>query len=187
MSEPVLTVANQLTILRMMLAPALVVFVLSGELVWALAAFALAAVTDLLDGLIARLGRQRTNLGAMLDPVADKILLTAAFVSLTWGDHLTTRIPVWLTVTTLSRDAILLISVAVINLTIGRRVYPPSLLGKASTAIQIVTAGVVLTLNALGHVTPAVHYLFVLALVATVASALHYTWRASLDKPAVSP
>jgi cardiolipin synthase len=71
MPTPILTVANQLTLLRMGLAPLLVVLVLSRELGWALLVFVVAGITDLLDGLIARVGRQKTTLGAMLDPVAD--------------------------------------------------------------------------------------------------------------------
>ena len=67
-------------------------------MVWALGVFVVAGVTDLLDGLIARLGRQQTTLGAMLDPVADKVLLASSFVALTWGPGLPVRIPAWLTV-----------------------------------------------------------------------------------------
>ena len=133
MSTPVLTVANQLTMSRMGLAPLLVVLVLWGEMLWALAMFVVAGVTDLLDGLIARLSGQQTTLGAMLDPVADKILLTSCFVALTWTPGLRASLPAWLTVVTLSRDAIIMVSVAIINLTLGRRVFYPSLLGKLST------------------------------------------------------
>src|SRR6185295_10047829 len=113
MSEPVFTVANQLTLLRMALVPALVVLSLSGRFDWACGVFALAGVTDLLDGLIARLGQQQTTLGAVLDPVADKLLLASSFVVLTWGPGLTCPMPVWLSVVVLSRDLIILVSVAV--------------------------------------------------------------------------
>src|SRR5215217_115060 len=88
MSEPILTLANQITLLRMGLAPLLIVLVLSREMVWALAVFVVAGLSDLLDGMVARLGAQRTTLGAMLDPVADKILLTSCFIALTWGPDL---------------------------------------------------------------------------------------------------
>jgi cardiolipin synthase len=179
MSTPVLTVANQLTLLRMGLAPLLVVLVLSGERVWALIVFVVAGATDLLDGLIARLGRQQTTLGAMLDPVADKILLSSSFVALTWSDGLVVAIPAWLTVTTLSRDAIILASVAIINLTVERRVFYPSVLGKACTGSQLVTVALVLLLNATGWSFPALSAVFVLTLALTVASALHYVYLAS--------
>ncbi len=180
MTTPVLTVANQLTILRMGLAPVVVVLVMSHEPRWAFAAFVVAALTDLFDGLAARLGHQQTTLGAMLDPVADKILLSSAFVALTWSPRLLVAIPAWLTVIALSRDAIIVVSVAIINLTLGRRIFYPSVLGKASTVAQLVTVGVVLLLNAAGWTFPAAIHLFQLTLLLTVASALHYVYLASV-------
>lgn len=179
MSAPVLTVANQLTILRMALTPLLVVLVLSRRLELALAVFVVAGVTDLLDGLIARWGKQRTTLGAMLDPVADKLLLASSYVVLTWGPGLSTPIPPWLTVTTLSRDAIIFVSVVVVNLTLGRRVFYPSWLGKLATLCQILTAGVALLANALAAEVAGLSYLFRLTLTVTVASALHYVYLAT--------
>jgi cardiolipin synthase len=181
-TEPILTVANQLTMLRMTLAPFLVVAVLSREFTWALVIFVVAGVTDLLDGLIARLGHQKTTLGAMLDPVADKVLLVSSFVALTWGPGLAVRIPVWLAVIALSRDAIIVVSVTVINLTLGRRVFYPSILGKLTTLSQIVTTGVVLLLNAFGAEYRPTVYLFWLTVLLTVASAFHYVYLASVGR-----
>jgi cardiolipin synthase len=180
MSTPIFTIANQLTILRMALAPLLVILVLARQLQWALVVFVVAGATDLLDGLIARMGDQRTTLGAMLDPVADKILLSASFVALTWGPGLEQPIPPWLTIVTLSRDAIILVSVTIVNLTLGRRVFYPSLLGKLCTVSQLLTVGVVLLLNALDAAFPAVFVLFVATLVLTVVSAFHYVYVASV-------
>ncbi len=179
MSEPVFTVANQLTLLRMALAPLLVVFVLSRQHGWALVVFVLAGLSDALDGLVARRGGQQTTLGAMLDPIADKVLLGAAYIALTWGNSVTCAIPVWLTVTLLARDAITVVSVAVINLTVGRRVFPPSTLGKTATAAQILTAGLVLLANAMGNCPPYLVWVFRIALVLIVTSALHYVYVAS--------
>jgi cardiolipin synthase len=187
MSAPILTVANQLTLLRMGLAPLLVVLVLQGELWWALAVFAVAGITDLLDGLIARIGGQQTTLGAMLDPVADKILLTSAFIALTWVDSLAIRVPAWLTVVILSRDAIIIMSVAIVNITVGRRVFYPSLLGKMTTAAQIATAGIALLANAAGQGAGALRALSVVTLVFTVTSALHYVYVASTRGPGQVP
>ena len=182
MPEPIFTVANQLTVLRMAAAPLLVVLVLSREFVWALVVFVVAGLTDLLDGIVARLGHQKTTLGAVLDPIADKILLSCAFVVLTWASELHVRIPAWLTVTTLSRDAIIVIAVAAINLVYGHRVFQPSFLGKLTTGCQIVTAGVVLLLNALTDEFPSVVFLFQLTLGFTVASAFHYVYTASTSR-----
>ena len=187
MSAPILTVANQLTLLRMGLSPLLVVLVLQRELQWALGVFVVAGFTDLLDGFVARHGSQQTTLGAMLDPVADKVLLTSCFVALTWGPGLPVSLPAWLTVTTLSRDAIIVISVAVVNLAYGRRVFYPSLLGKLTTAAQLVTVGVVLLVNALESPLPALVHLFRLTLVLTVASALHYVYLASTGRSGTPP
>jgi cardiolipin synthase len=184
MNEPILTVPNQLTILRMACAPLLVVLVLSREHVWALVVYVVACLTDMLDGFIARRGHQRTTLGAFLDPIADKVLLSSAFVCLTWGGGLDPRIPAWLTVTTLSRDAIIVIAVTVINLTLGRRVFLPSGLGKATTFSQILTAGVVLLLNAMNDDLAGLRYLFELTLALTVGSAFHYVYLASAAKAA---
>jgi cardiolipin synthase len=183
MSSPVLTVANQLTILRMALAPLLVLLIVSHELTWALVVFVVAGITDLLDGLIARLGHQQTSLGAMLDPIADKMLLMSCYIALTWTAALPVHLPVWLTVITLGRDAIILVTVTVVNLTVGRRAFPPSLLGKLTTVTQLVTAGVVILLNALLEQPSAVQYLFRLTAVLTVVSALHYVYLASVARP----
>jgi cardiolipin synthase len=187
MSAPILTVANQLTLLRMGLAPALVVLVLSHEMRWALLVFVVAGVTDLLDGLAARVGHQQTTLGAMLDPVADKILLSSSFVALTWSDRLAPAIPSWLTVITLSRDAIIVVSVAIINFTVGKRVFYPTLLGKLCTGSQLLTVGVVLVLNAYPMPAPWLRAVFLVTMGLTVASALHYTWLASVRRGAPQP
>lgn len=182
MTEPILTLANQLTLLRMALAPLLVVLVLSGRLGWALGVFVVAGITDLLDGLIARLSKQQTKLGAMLDPVADKILLSSAFIALTWSGGLAVPIPTWLTAVVLSRDAIIVVSVAIINVTLGRRIYYPTLLGKLSTASQILTVGLTLLMNAAIGEVAALRLVYPLTLLLTVTSALHYVYLASTGR-----
>lgn len=179
MSEPLLTVPNQLTILRMGLAPFLALLVLSRKFTWALVVFVTAGLTDLFDGYIARHGHQKTQLGAVLDPIADKILMTASFLVLTWGGGLLVRVPVWVTVLILSRDLIILVAGVAITLTVGKRNFEPSLLGKTSTACQIVTAGAVLLLNAIAETFAPLDLLFVATAFLTVASAAHYAWRAS--------
>ena len=179
MAAPIFTIANQLTLLRMALTPVLVVLIVSGEEVWALIVFVVAGVTDLLDGLIARYSGQKTKLGAMLDPVADKLLLGACYVALTWTSSLYLRIPVWLTILVLSRDAMIVVSVAVVNFTLGHRVFYPSILGKLSTASQIITAGAVLVLNCLTETPRFVAYLFGLTALLSIGSALHYVYLGS--------
>jgi len=179
-STRVFTVANQLTLLRMALVPLLVVLVLERDFTWACVVFVVAAVTDLLDGMIARLGHQQTKLGAMLDPVADKLLIGSLLIVLTWGQELTVAIPRWLTVTVLCRDAMLVVSVVIFNLAVDRRIFYPTLLGKASSALQLVTVGLVLFANALGAL-PGLRFVFWVTLLLTVGSALQYVLRGSRD------
>ena len=169
------------------LAPLLVVLVLQREMQWALGVFVLAGLTDLLDGLAARWSEQRTTLGAMLDPIADKILLTSCFIALTWGPDLMVSLPVWLTVVTLSRDAIIIISVAAVNLAHGRRMFYPSVLGKLTTVSQLVTVGIVLLLDAFRWTFPPVRWIFLITVVLTVTSALHYVYLASTGRTGVAP
>jgi len=178
-TEPILTVANQLTILRMALVPALVVLVLRGQPGWALGVFATAAVTDLLDGAIARWGNQQTRLGAMLDPVADKLLIGSGFVVLTWTSGLRVTIPAWLTVTTLCRDGMLVIAVVIVNLMIERRVFYPTWLGKISSFVHVLTLGSVLVANTLDRDLGRFEWLFPLTLVLSLGSAFQYVYRNS--------
>ena len=126
-----LTPANQLTILRMLLIPVLALLVIYERLGWALAVFMIAALTDALDGLLARRAGQKTTLGAWLDPVADKLLLLTMFVVLTLPlPHLVQRIPLWLTVLVFSRDIGIVVTVAIVNLAVGPRTFPPSIFGQ---------------------------------------------------------
>ena len=122
-----LTLANQLTILRIMLIPAFVLLTVYGYLGAALLVFLIAGVTDALDGLIARVTSQRTSLGAWLDPMADKLLLVTTFVVLTLPQvQLTNHVPLWLTVLIISRDIVIVGVVAIVNLC-GRASNLPSL------------------------------------------------------------
>jgi len=171
----ILTVANQLTLLRMLLIPAFVILVVYGELGWALTTFLVAGVTDALDGLIARRAGQKTTLGAWLDPMADKLLLLSAFVVLTVpGVGLVCRIPVWLTVLIISRDVAIVLTVIIVNLAIGRRTFAPSLLGKTATVVYIATCLVFLSANYVGRCAQETQAMVYLASAITVLSAVHY-------------
>jgi cardiolipin synthase len=143
-----LTLANQLTILRIVLTPAFVLFVVYEYLGAALTTFLVAGVTDALDGLIARWTGQRTSLGAWLDPMADKFLLVTTFIILTlpWIP-LTNHLPLWLTVLVISRDIVIVGVVAIVNLAVGPRTFRPSMWGKMTTATFIVTSVVVMFYN----------------------------------------
>ena len=173
-----MTSANQLTILRMTSAPIFILFVVYGYLAGAVVTFFLAAGTDVLDGLIARQFSQKTALGTFLDPIADKLLLVSAFVVLSLsGLELTSTIPLWLTITVISRDILLVVAVLVINLTLGRRAFPPSLFGKATTLAQLLTVLFVLLGSYLQRPMPFLDPLIYLTLVLTVGSGIHYLAR----------
>src|SRR5262245_27349330 len=132
----VFTIANQLTLLRMLLIPAFVLLTLYGEFGWALTVFTIAGLTDLLDGLAARAAGQKRSLGAWLDPAADKLLLVTTFIVLTLPNiGLVNRIPLWLTVLIISRDIGIVSTVAIVNLAMGPRTFKPSPLGKLATAV----------------------------------------------------
>jgi cardiolipin synthase len=178
MSTQVFTIANQLTLLRMLLIPAFVILTLYGEFGWALATFVTAGITDLLDGLAARVAGQKSDLGAWLDPAADKLLLVTTFIVLTLPNiGLVNRIPVWLTVLIISRDVGIVLTVAIVNLAVGPRTFKPSPLGKAATAIFIVACVVVMVFNYLGYASRWVDAAIWLSLVITVASSVDYVWR----------
>ena len=170
-----LTTANQLTVLRMLLIPAFVILLIYGYQGWALVTFLAAAATDLLDGLIARIAGQKTDLGAWLDPMADKLLLVTMFVMLTLPDiGSANRLPLWFTVLVISRDVAIVMTVAVINLAVGHRTFRPSFFGKVATATYIVTGVAALYFNYLNQASPIVTALVWASLAITIVSAAHY-------------
>jgi cardiolipin synthase (CMP-forming) len=183
----VLTPANQLTLLRMFLIPAFVILVVYGHLGWAFAVFVTAGITDALDGLIARWSGQKTTLGAWLDPMADKLLLVSTFIVLTLpGLGLANRLPIWLTVLIISRDVGIVLTVAIVNLAVGRRTFQPSIYGKTATATYIVTAVAAMIFNYLGYHSAIVDLGIYASLAITLISGFHYIWHAAriFDAPA---
>ena len=180
MSEAVLTIANQLTLLRMFLIPAFIVLVVEGEQGWALAVFAAAGITDGLDGIIARRAGQKTTLGAWLDPMADKLMLVSAFVVLTLPNlGLANKLPLWLTALIISRDVGIVVTVAIINMAVGRRTFQPSIFGKLATVIYIVTVSAAMLFNYLGHHSVVVDLCIYASFVITLVSGFHYLWHVS--------
>jgi cardiolipin synthase len=173
-----LTLANQLTVLRIMLIPAFVLFVVYGYLGTALLTFVVAGLTDALDGLIARRAGQRTALGAWLDPMADKLLLVSTFVVLTVpAIPLVNHLPLWLTVLLISRDIVIVGVVAIVNLAVGRHTFRPSIWGKMATATFIFTSMVVMFYNWRGQASPVVGIFVWASLVLTVVSSADYFFK----------
>ena len=142
MASRILTVPNQLTFLRLGFLPFFIISIHYRRYDIALAVLIVAALTDGLDGLLARSLNQKTALGAYLDPIADKLLLSSSFVVLA----LNRKISWWLATLVLSRDILLLTSAAVILVVAGYRRFPPSIYGKLTTALQILLVFVVVLL-----------------------------------------
>jgi len=171
----VLTVANLLTVFRLILIPVFVTALYYQRVTWALVVFFTAAVTDGLDGLAARSFNQKTQLGAILDPMADKLLLVTAFVILSLPRFtLTDPIPFWLTAVAISRDVIIVLAAAVINMTTGFSRFRPSIPGKLNTFVQIVMVVFFLVANAFNSLTEYLPVVYYATLGIAVFSGLHY-------------
>jgi cardiolipin synthase len=128
-----LTAPNQLTLLRMIFVPFIVIHLVSGRYLWALVVFVIAGFSDGLDGLLARMLHQQTVLGQYLDPIADKLLLSTMFLVLS----ILHKIPWKYTVLVFSRDISILAASAVLFAIAGLRNFSPSIFGKANTFSQI--------------------------------------------------
>jgi CDP-diacylglycerol--glycerol-3-phosphate 3-phosphatidyltransferase len=141
-----MTTANKVTILRMLLIPFFVVEALyyvktgkEGFRFMAILAFAIAAICDGVDGYIARHYNQRSELGAILDPLADKLLLVSGIVLFTFNNEpYFGSIPLWLTGTIIGRDLMLLVGLVVIHITVGKVKVRPRMLGKVATVLQMI-------------------------------------------------
>jgi len=174
----ILTYANQLTILRMIFIPFIVVNLIYGHPRVAALIFILAAITDALDGLLARAFKQKTVLGSYLDPIADKLLLTSAFITLTVPSlPLPVHIPLWLTALTITRDLLIALIALIIHLSTGHTHFPPSLLGKCTTAMQLLTVGVCMFSSFFAELSGIFPGIVLAALFFTVASGMHYFYR----------
>lgn len=172
-----LTPANQLTLVRVLLVPFFVILVVYGHFGWALVVFMIAGLTDLFDGLLARTLSRRTNLGAWLDPMADKFLLVTTFVVLTMPNlGLVNRLPIWLTILIISRDVLIVLTVAIINLAVGRREFRPSIYGKIATATYIMTCVIIMYFNYLHRPSLWVDAGIYASAAITLVSTVHYAW-----------
>jgi len=174
MTSRLLTPSNQITLLRLLFVPVFAILVMDRHYRAALAVLTAAALSDVLDGTVARLLKQESALGVALDPIADKILMTTAYITLA----LRAAVPWWLTIIVLSRDVAILTTAALISLVAGYRPFYPSLVGKASTAAQVATVFAAVCRRAgVPYVTPeAVSTLVYLAATLTLASAVHYVF-----------
>ncbi len=129
------SVPNQISVLRILLTPLFITFLVYGMRVPALIIFCLSGVTDALDGVIARRYHQETALGSILDPLADKILLVASF----WVLSTMGLLPTWLTILVVSRDAMIVGGALYLRVFEEEPAMPPTLLGKITTCVQLAT------------------------------------------------
>ncbi|MGD0199137.1 MAG: CDP-alcohol phosphatidyltransferase family protein [Bryobacteraceae bacterium] len=168
-----LDLPNLVTLTRLALTPLAVWAILQGRFGRALAIVAVAGATDVLDGLLARWLHSVTRLGAYLDPVADKVLLSATYLALGAAG----AVPLWVVLVVFGRDVLILALAAAALLFTSHRSFPPSVWGKISTLFQIVAAITVLTAGAFPHWKVPVQWPLWAAAAATVWSGLVYVWR----------
>lgn len=174
MARQIWTVPNQITLLRLGFLPFFLILISYQNYRWALLILVLAGLTDGFDGLLARRLNQRSALGAYLDPIADKLLLSSSFVILAFGKKLAW----WLTILILSRDILLLVVAAVIILISGYRPFPPSVYGKLTTTFQFILVFTVVASAAFPApwFSPLRRGLILVVATLTVVSGFHYAF-----------
>ena len=177
MASNILTIPNLLTFLRMALIPVFASLLFYGYSGWALLVFLVAGISDGVDGFVARRFNQETELGTIIDPIADKLLMTVAFIILTLKNVLPdTRflpVPFWVTAAVLGRDVLIVTVAGAINIMTGFHGFKPSWLGKLSTFVQVIAVGLILLAAFTGYsfYLPTVYFFVVLL---AVASGFHY-------------
>ena len=165
-----MTIPNLITALRIILTPIFIIYLLNEQFAAALVVFVVCGVSDGLDGFLARVLKQKSNLGAYLDPIADKLILVSTFVVLS----VMGSIPIWVAVTVLSRDVMISLGVIVCLIYRMDLQIRPSLISKITTCLQFFTvigvlASVYVSLPGILFV-----WLFRLTAAATISSGLHY-------------
>jgi len=171
-SDKIINLPNLLTLLRILVTPLFVIFMIKGHYRPALLVFFLAGISDGLDGFFARSFNQKTTLGAHLDPIADKLLLISTFVTLAVRQI----IPSWLAVVVISRDILIFTGIAILRFFNVAFTIKPSTISKCTTVAQLATAFLVLLAFEATIVQPVLTPLFWLTTVLTTASGLHYVY-----------
>lgn len=141
------TIPNVLSLVRLTMVPVFIWAAVAGSFGLAFTIFVSAAVTDAFDGWIARRFNQRSTLGAFLDPAADKTLMVSAYVVMTMDGIAPLRLPVWLTFTVFARDVLIVLFAYLLYTRIRVSRFPPSIFGKVSTIIQVITLAATLAAN----------------------------------------
>ncbi|MBW2609013.1 MAG: CDP-alcohol phosphatidyltransferase family protein [Deltaproteobacteria bacterium] len=165
-----MTVSNLITSIRIILAPIFIIYLINDQLLSGLVVFVICGVSDGVDGLVARLFKQKSRLGTYLDPLADKIILISAFVVLAVRGLL----PSWLTVMVISRDTLILLGVIVIYINNMKLDIKPSLTSKITTCLQFITVIAVLSHGYISFISGFIIYLYYITALFTIISGLHY-------------
>lgn len=174
----ILLLPNLISLARIALTPVFVVLTIQGRTWPAFGVFLVAGATDALDGFAARTLKQRSDLGLWLDPMGDKVLLTAAFVVLTIPALAQpTTLPLWLTGLCIGRDVAIALGAVIIMALRGVQTFKPGLIGKASTICQVFLIYIVLFLNATGRTHGSLRWLFLLTAALAAASWVQYLIR----------
>ncbi len=169
----ILNIPNTLTMTRIVLIPLFVTSVIYSRYDYALLLFIVAALTDMFDGLIARIKSQKTPFGNFLDPLADKFLLVTSFILFSIYD----KVPKWLTITIISRDIIIVTGWVILYLLTHTAKVEPSFLGKTAITFQLVLICFIL-LEINFPVLPDARFLLIwLTAIFTILSGLHYIYR----------
>lgn len=174
-----LTLPNFITLLRMGIVPFFVLAVFAHEFRLAVWIFVISGITDVLDGWIARTFDLESRIGALLDPLADKLLLTAAYISLAIPHGQAVVIPLWLAILTLFRDFVIMLMAFVFYMFEGIKNFPPTMAGKLTMLMQVVTVSLVLLANVVMVPSIILQVCFYLAFVLVIVSGFSYIYRSS--------
>ncbi len=168
-----MNVPNVITTLRLLLLPVFTTLLVYRNFLPALAVLVVAALSDALDGLVARRLNQKTAIGSFLDPLADKLLSVSGFVTLAFLGP----VPAWFVIVVLSRDLIVSLGSLVLYLHDGRLEIAPSMTGKAAMLCQFATLVLTLVMLIADRGRIFWHGLLLVTAALTVASGLQYVWR----------
>jgi len=163
-----MTLANKITVTRIFAIPLFVIALLENAILWAQILFVVSVFSDALDGAIARFRKERTALGSFLDPLADKLLLISAYITLTYLGWL----PLWVFVAVISRDVLILMGWSLVLLLTNNKKIEPRPLGKITTVLQMAVP-----IALLFHFPPLLYKFCLHTMIAfTIISAIDYVW-----------
>jgi cardiolipin synthase len=176
MNAHLLTVPNFLSIARILLIPLFLTMLIQNNKLGALIVFFIAASTDFFDGVAARLLNQKSNIGALLDPAGDKLLMTAGIIALSLPSLSSPNvIPIWLTITVIGRDVYIVWGAFMLYKRTGQKTFPPIPTGKISTVCQMSLLVLILLLNTQNISAPFLIWFYLITLLFIILSGIQYT------------